>query len=97
MNLDRQRVAAVRTLQGLGYLYWDGEWIPPATATAPLSLLAEADAQHAALMQRADTFIGCQDESGEESELKTIVDAIEAYEARRWPLGRDPSVPGGKG
>jgi hypothetical protein len=24
-------------------------------------------------------------------------DAIEAYEARRWPLGKDPTVPGGKG
>jgi peptidoglycan/LPS O-acetylase OafA/YrhL len=29
--------------------------------------------------------------------LKAVVDAIEAYEARRWPLGKDPAVPGGKG
>ena len=97
MNVDRQRVAAVRTLQALGYLYWEGEWIPPATAAEPVSLLAEADAQHAALMRRADTLAGCTEGSVEEAELKGIVDAIEAYEARRWPLGKDPTVPGGKG
>ena len=33
----------------------------------------------------------------EETELKGIVDLLEAYETKRWPLGRDPSVPGGKG
>ena len=76
---------------------WDGEWIPPATPAAPVSLLAEADAQHAALMRRADTLAGCTEGSVEEAELKGIVDAIEAYEAERWPLGRDPSVPSGKG
>jgi hypothetical protein len=29
--------------------------------------------------------------------LKAIVDLLEAYEAKRWPLGKDPAVPGGKG
>jgi hypothetical protein len=96
MTVDKQRVAAVRTLQALGYLYWDGEWIPPATAAAPLSLLAETDAQNAALMRRADALAGCTG-SAEKAELKAVVDAIEAYEAKRWPLGRDPSVPSGKG
>jgi hypothetical protein len=32
-----------------------------------------------------------------EAELKAIVDAIGAYEVKRWPLGKDPTVPGGKG
>jgi hypothetical protein len=27
----------------------------------------------------------------------SIVDAIEAYEARHWPLGKDPTVRSGKG
>ena len=97
MTVDRQRVAAVRTLQALGYLYWNGEWIPPATPAAPVSLLAEADAQHAALMRRADVLASCAEGSDEEAELNAIIDAIEVYEARRWPLGRDPSVPQGKG
>jgi hypothetical protein len=96
MTVDRQRVAAVRTLQALGYVYWDGEWIPPATPAAPVSLLAEADAQHAALMRRADAIAGCTG-SAEKAEIEAVVDGIEAYEAKRWPLGRDPSVPGGKG
>jgi hypothetical protein len=50
-----------------------------------------------ALMRRADELAGCAKGSGEEAELKVIVDLIEAYEARRWPLGKDPNVLEGKG
>ena len=53
-----------------------------------------ADAMHAALMKRADDLMGCLEGSPEEAELASIVDAIEAYEVKRWPLGK---VPGGKG
>jgi hypothetical protein len=51
---------------------------------------------HGALMRRADALAGCSDGSHADAELKAIVDLIEAYEAKRWPLGEDPEVPGGK-
>jgi hypothetical protein len=107
MNIDKQRIDAVRMLQALGYTYQGGEWLltyrggewlaPTGAAAAPLPLTAEADAMHGALMRRADALAGCTKGSDEEGELETIVDLIEAYEAKRWPLGKDPNVPGGKG
>ena len=39
-------------------------------------------------MRQVDALAGCAEEA--------IVDLIEAYEAKRWPL-KDPNVPGGKG
>lgn len=35
--------------------------------------------------------------SDEGAALKAIVALLEAYQAKRWPLGKDPNVPGGKG
>jgi hypothetical protein len=49
---------------------------------------------HGALMRRADALADCTEGSSEEIELKMIVDLLEAYEAKRWPLGKEP---GGKG
>jgi hypothetical protein len=96
MQLDKQRIEAVRMLEGFGYAYQDGEWLPTVVAP-PLPVTAEADAMHGALMRRADALAGCTKGSDEEGELETIVDLLEAYEAKRWPLGKDPNVPGGKG
>jgi hypothetical protein len=93
MDIDRQRVAAVRVLEALGYSYQSGEWLPT-VAAPPLPVTAEADAMHGALMRRADALAGCTEGSNEETELKAIADALEAYEAKRWPLGKEP---GGKG
>lgn len=90
MDVDRQRIAAVRELEALGYAYRGGEWLAPASvAAAPLPLTAEADPMHGALMRRADALAGCTEGSDEEAELKAIVDLIEAYEVKRWPLGKD--------
>ena len=54
INIDKQRVAAVRKLEALGYSYQDGEWVPastPAGAGGPRSLMtAEADAMHDLLL-----------------------------------------------
>ena len=90
-NIDRQRVAAVRLLESMGYVFHD-YWIAP--AEAPALATAAADALHAMLVLRADQLGGCTEGSPEEMELKAITDAIEAYEAMRWPDGK---APGGKG
>jgi hypothetical protein len=49
---------------------------------------------HALLITRADALEGCTEGSPEEAELASLADAIEAYEAVRWPSGK---APGGKG
>jgi hypothetical protein len=54
----------------------------------------EADALHALFAKRADALMGCTEGSEEEAELKEIADALDAYEAKRWPDGK---VAGGKG
>jgi hypothetical protein len=96
VDIDKKRVAAVRTLEALGYSYNNGAWSPPA-CPSPARQLDEADAMHGMLIRRADALAGCTEGSAKEIELKAIVDAIDAYEAQRWPLGKAPSVPRGKG
>ena len=78
--IDKQRIAAVRALEARGYAFND-----------PADI--EADALHALLVLRADELVGCTEGSPEEAELEAIADAIESYEAIRWPDGK---VPGGK-
>jgi hypothetical protein len=41
-----------------------------------------------------DDLEGCSEGSTEHTELASIVDAIGAYEEKRWPFGK---IPGGKG
>jgi len=85
-------------LEQLGYRYDGGEWVPPASVAIAVThhstILAEADGLHSALVLRADALEGCIEGSEEEAELAVITDAIEAYEAVRWPAGK---VLGGKG
>jgi len=92
--IDKQRIAAVATLESLGYKFSiaDG-WTANGASRASLST-AEADALHALLVVRADALEGCIEGSEEEAELKAIVDAVKAYGATRWPNGK---APGGKG
>jgi hypothetical protein len=90
-NIDRQRIAAVRTLEAMGYVFRE-EWIAPTCQTSPAT--AEADAMHALIVLRADQLDGCTEGSPEETEIKAIAEALEAYEAKRGPDGK---APGGKG
>ena len=53
---------------------------------------AITDCMHGLLVARADALEA--EGSPEEAELAALADAIEAYEAVRWPDGK---VPGGKG
>jgi cytoskeletal protein CcmA (bactofilin family) len=46
------------------------------------------DALHALLVKRVDDLEGCTEGSDGKRELAAITDAIEAYEAVRWPSGR---------
>ena len=96
-SIDKQRVAAVTKLQELGYTFCltDG-WTAPGTSGSAGAVLstAECDAMHAVLMRRAYVLQGCTEGSPEEAEREVIVNAIEAYEAQRWPEGKEPE---GKG
>ncbi len=85
-EIDRQRIAAVLSLEALGYTFRAGRWHPP--VHAPSAAVPEADAMHSLLVQRADVLIGCMDGSADQDELEGIGEAIEAYEAVRWPDGK---------
>ena len=85
-NLDTKIAAAERDLDAFAH----GGFTP---AWAEL-LQTPADKMHALLVERADALMGCTEGSPEEAELATLTDAIEAYEAVRWPDGKEP---GGKG
>ena len=90
-NIDKQRVAAVRKLEQLGYTFAAGDWMHPANDTAAPAI---TDALHALLVARADAISMPNEGSPEEAELAYITDAVEAYEAVRWPYGK---TDGGKG
>jgi hypothetical protein len=89
-DIDRQRIAAVRTLEALGYVYRAGEW----RAAVTLPLADEGDAMYALLTELADDLIGCAEGSPEDDDLQRIVRVLQTDEAKRWPTGNEP---GGKG
>jgi hypothetical protein len=92
MMIDRQRIAAVRILESMGYAFRDGEWChPPGAGTVGT---VGTDRMHALLVLRADQLAGSIKGTAEEAELEAIADVLEDYEAVRWPDGK---VPGGKG
>jgi len=86
-HIDKQRIAAVRKLEQLGYMFAAYDWMHSANDAAAMAPTI-TDELHAMLVKRADDLEGCHAGSDEERELAAITDAIEAYEAVRWPLGR---------
>ncbi len=87
-TIDKQRVAAVKTLEELGYTFVAGDWLRPQSDAATILPPPTTDQLHALLVARADALMGCPEESCGAAELEAITDAIEAYEAVRWPDGR---------
>jgi hypothetical protein len=91
-EIDRQRIAAVKHLEERGYIFGPNgrtaPFLPPPFATP------EADQLHALLMKRADALAGCSENFEAGAELAAIADALQTYEAIRWPAGRAGS---GKG
>jgi hypothetical protein len=92
-TIDKQRVAAVRKLEQLGYTLAGDDWMHPANDAAAIAPTI-TDELHAMLVKRADDLEGCAPGSDEERELAAIERAIGAYEAVRWPTGK---VASGKG
>ena len=82
-TIDRQRVAAVRLLEAMGYVFRSHEWVGP---TIPATF--EADAMLALLVLRADAIEGFSEGSDEEKEFAMISEVLESYEAKRWPEGK---------
>ena len=92
-TIDKQRIAAVRKLQQLGYTFAGDDWMHSATDAAAIAPTI-TDELHTMLVKRADDLEGCPAGSDEERELAAIERAIAAYEAVRWPTGK---IAGGKG
>ena len=91
-TIDKQRIAAVKKLEQLGYTFAADDWMHPSNDAAPAPAIT--DALHALLIKRADDLERCTEGSDEERELAAITNAIEAYEAIRWPHDK---ISGGKG
>jgi hypothetical protein len=92
MVASRQAAATAKTMNELGYTCDKGVWTSSPEAVAHLARVA--DSMHALLVRRADELDGCTEGSPEEAEYISLVEAIEAYEAKRRP---DRKIPGGKG
>jgi hypothetical protein len=91
--VDKQRIAAIRKLEQLGYTFAGDDWTHSANDGAAIAPTI-TDELHALLVNRAEDLEGCPAGSDEERELAAIERAIGAYEAVRWPTGK---IAGGKG
>ncbi len=81
--IDRQRIAAVRKLEEMGYTFSAGEWVPPAEERSVRA--SGGDTMHALLVKRADELANCIEGSIEKRELAAVSAVIEAFE-EMWDI-----------
>jgi hypothetical protein len=67
-TIDKQRIAAVRKLEQLGYTFTGDDWMHPANGAAPAPAIT--DALHALLVKRADDLEGCTAGSDESASFR---------------------------
>jgi hypothetical protein len=80
-TIDKQRIAAVRLLEAMGYTFSGSEWVPPSNGGPLASVPAKGDdAMHVLLVKRADELANCTEGAIEEWELAAVSTAIEAFE-----------------
>jgi hypothetical protein len=68
-TIDKQRIAAVKKLEQLGYTFTGDDWIHSANDAAAIAPTI-TDELHAMLVKRADDLEGCHAGSDEEGELE---------------------------
>jgi len=92
MRASSRQATTAKTMKELGYSCDKGVWTSSPEAVAHLASVS--DKMHALLVARADELDGCTEGTLAATEFIMLVEAIEAYEAERWPDGK---IPGGKG
>ncbi len=81
-TIDRQRIAAVRMLEALGYRF-DGQTWRRREAGQPNAtgdLVAAADAMHDELSGRLEDLAGATGDSDEAAELERISELLDLYQ-----------------
>jgi len=87
--IDKQRIAAIRKLEQLGYTFAGDDWMHAANDAAAITPTI-TDELHAMLLKRVDDLEGCAPGSDEERELAAIERAIGRPSA--GPRARSPAA-----
>ena len=83
-EIDRQRVRGVEVLREMDFTWRNGRWLPPVSAeNQPACSGGRCHVSRACGANRQTG--GLRRDSDDEEELLRIGEAIESYEAIRWP------------
>ena len=91
-NIDKQRVAAVRMLEAMGYMFAAIDWQPAADHSRVCCAIRRRAAR--LLVTGPTRLAAALKARWRNGALRAITDAIDGYELVRWPDGK---VPDGKG